>query len=77
MGGVGHESASKRAGEMERMRDFVGFSEVVVLVFGFGFGSVFDGAEVVRGRRREDINVRMNMLRGLRRCILGEGFGAH
>lgn len=71
MGGVGHSSASKRAGEMERMRLFVGL-EVVVFVFVF----VSAGAEVVRGRRREDINVRIAMWRGLRRCILDEVPGA-
>ena len=70
MGGVGHSSASRRAGEMERMRLFVGSSEVVVLVS--VFVSVSAGAQVVRwGRRREDINVRIAaMLREWRRCIL-------
>ena len=57
------------AGEMERRRDFVGFS-VVVFVFGLGFVSA--GAQAVRGRR-EDIIVRMAMVR---RCILGEVPGA-
>ncbi len=69
MGGVGHSSAARRAGEMERIRLFVGL--VVVFVF------VLAGAEVVRGSRMEDMNVRMAMLRGLRRCILDEVPGAH
>lgn len=68
MGGVGQESASMCAGEMERRRDFVGLLVVLFLSA---------GAQVVGGRRRrEDINVRMAMLRGLRRCILGEVAGA-
>ena len=71
MGGVGHSSASRRAGEMERIRLFVGLVVVVVFVF------VFAGAQVVTGSRTEDINVRMAMLRGLRRFILDEVSGAH
>ncbi len=60
MGGVGHSSAARSAGEMERIRLFVGF----VVVF------VSAGAEVVRGSRTEEMKVRMAILRGLRRCIL-------
>ena len=69
MGGVGHSSAARRAGEMERIRLFVG--SVVVFVFAFA------GAQNVRGSRTEETNVRMAMLRELRRCILDEVPGAH
>lgn len=84
MGGVGQVSASRRAGEGERERERMWGSEglvvVVVFGFGFGFGSVFvsAGAQVVRGRRREDSDVNIvAMLRGLRICILDEVPGAH